>query len=357
MRIVIIALVFCLATCGKLRSQSPQKLQAELQKSNYGRALLHLVELHSMAGGSVSELVDAIEELVNDLEDGLEFLEFNFQRRTNEHNALLVQLNQQIQQAQIDVSRSEDVIDNLLLPRKEQLEVRIENLEEYQEQNRQKVDEENLTREQEHEAYEAQVAELNDATAAVDDALALLSTLNNPSLAQVKKFQNSLKKIEQSIKPRSKMAPFLKALITLASNQNFSDQGVLKQIVDVLNEFRNAIVDSINDFSLQEVQDQENFEARIVQLDAEFAEFQRQINAVNVDLTATLEKIDQVTQFRDQRRLDQASYEQQLQLENDLYADEVQIYNDTKNEFQREQAISEQALSLVKSVDFSNIQV
>ncbi|CAD8187829.1 unnamed protein product [Paramecium pentaurelia] len=357
MRIVIIALVICLATCAKLRSQSPQKLQAELQKSNYGRALLHLVELHSMAGGAVSELVDAIEELVNDLEEGLEFLDFNFQRRTNEHNALLVQLNQQIQQAQIDVSRSEDVIENLLIPRKEQLEVRIENLEEYQAQNRQKVDEENLTREQEHEAYEAQVAELNDATAAVDDALALLSTLNNPSLAQVKKFQNSLKKIEQSIKPRSKMAPFLKALITLASNQNFSDQGVLSQIVNVLNEFRNAIVDSINDYSLQEVQDQENFEARIVQLDAEFAEFQKQINALNVDLTATLEKIDQVTAFRDQRRLDQATYEQQLQLENDLYADEVQIYNDTKNEFQREQAISEQALSLVRSVDFTNIQV
>ncbi|CAK92033.1 unnamed protein product (macronuclear) [Paramecium tetraurelia] len=357
MRFLIIALVICLATCAKLRSQSPQKLQAELQKSNYGRALLHLLELHSMAGGAVSELVDAIEELVNDLDEGLQFLDFNFQRRTNEHNALLVQLNQQIQQAQIDVSRSEDLIENLLVPRKEQLEVRIETLEEYQAQNRQKVDEENLTREQEHEAYEAQIAELNDATAAVDDALALLSTLNNPSLAQVKKFQNSLKKIEQSIKPRSKMAPFLKALISLASNQNFSDQGVLTQIVNTLNEFRNAIVDSINDLSLQEVQDQENFEARIVQLNAEFAEFQKQINALNVDLTATLEKIDQVTQFRDQRRLDQATYEQQLQLENDLYADEVQIYNDTKNEFQREQAISEQALLLVRSADFTNIQV
>ena len=42
-----------------------------MQKSNYGRALLHLVELHSMAGGAVSELVDAIEELANDLEEGL----------------------------------------------------------------------------------------------------------------------------------------------------------------------------------------------------------------------------------------------------------------------------------------------
>lgn len=40
--------------------------------------MLHLVELHSMAGGAVSELLDAIEELVNDLEDGVEMLDHNF---------------------------------------------------------------------------------------------------------------------------------------------------------------------------------------------------------------------------------------------------------------------------------------
>jgi hypothetical protein len=33
----------------------------------------------------------------------------------------------------IDVSRSDDVIDNLLIPRKESLEIRIETLVEYQE--------------------------------------------------------------------------------------------------------------------------------------------------------------------------------------------------------------------------------
>jgi hypothetical protein len=31
-----------------------------------------------MAGGAVSELLDAIEELVNDLEDGVEMLDHNF---------------------------------------------------------------------------------------------------------------------------------------------------------------------------------------------------------------------------------------------------------------------------------------
>ncbi|CAK61287.1 unnamed protein product (macronuclear) [Paramecium tetraurelia] len=351
----ICVLVLVIALASSLKStlrQTPQKLQAELQKSHYGKALLHLVELHSMAGGAVSELVDAIEELDNDLIDGLQLLDFNFQQRTNQHNALVVSLNQQINDAQIDISRSEDVIENLLVPRREQLETRIATLEEYQEINRKNYDEEVLIREQEHEAFEAQVAELTDATVAVDDALALLQTLSNPSLAQVKKFQNSLKKIEQSIKPRSQMAPFLKALITLASNQNFSDQGIISQIVNALNEFRNAIVDSINDQTLAEAvaRDQLN------QID-EHIEFQRQINAVNVDLTATNNKIDDVTEFLNQRVADLKQYSAELQLENDNYADETQIYNDTKNEFIREQQITEQALALVQSVDFSNIQV
>jgi hypothetical protein len=45
-----------------------------------------------MAGGAVQELIDAIEELNNDLEEGIETLDFNFKQRTNEHNSLVIQL-------------------------------------------------------------------------------------------------------------------------------------------------------------------------------------------------------------------------------------------------------------------------
>lgn len=48
------------------------------------------------------------------------------------------------------------------------------------------------------------------------------------------------------------MAPMIKALITLASNQNFSNQNILGSIVDALNEFRNAVVDSINELTANE---------------------------------------------------------------------------------------------------------
>lgn len=86
-----------------------------------------------MAGGAVQELIDAIEELNNDLEEGIETLDFNFKQRTNEHNSLVIQLTQSIQDAEIDVSRSDDVIQNLLIPRRDQLINKVETLMEYQE--------------------------------------------------------------------------------------------------------------------------------------------------------------------------------------------------------------------------------
>ena len=48
-------------------------------------------------------MIDAIEELINDLEEELETLEFDFQVRTNEHNALVVSLEQDIQDAVIGI--------------------------------------------------------------------------------------------------------------------------------------------------------------------------------------------------------------------------------------------------------------
>lgn len=45
-----------------------------------------------MAEGPVDELLEAIEELINDLNEELALLDENFGIRTNEHNALVIEL-------------------------------------------------------------------------------------------------------------------------------------------------------------------------------------------------------------------------------------------------------------------------
>lgn len=62
----------------------------DLTRTTLGRNLLTLAELHSAVGGPVEELLSAIEELIADLSEELNELDFNFQSRTNEHFSLTV---------------------------------------------------------------------------------------------------------------------------------------------------------------------------------------------------------------------------------------------------------------------------
>ena len=48
--------------------------------------------------------------------------------------------------------------------------------------NRKNLAEETLIRNKEHEQFEARVAEHNEAISAIDECLALLNSLSNPSL-------------------------------------------------------------------------------------------------------------------------------------------------------------------------------
>lgn len=76
-----------------------------------------MVQLHAMVQGPIDELIDALEELVADVNASLEEVEHNFHVRTTEYNANVIRLNQQVQDAEIDINRTEDLLDNLLYPR------------------------------------------------------------------------------------------------------------------------------------------------------------------------------------------------------------------------------------------------
>lgn len=67
-----------------------------------------------------------------------------------------------------------------------------------------------------------------------------------------------------------------------------------------------------------------------------------------------LDKINEMNEFLNQREADRKQYVAQLELENEIYAQEVDIYQNTKEEFLRELAVSEQAFSLVNSADFGD---
>lgn len=106
------------------------------------------------------------------------------------------------------------------------------------------------------------------------------------------------------MRPHSKQAPIIKALIALASEQNFADQGIIGSIAGKLNEFRNSVVDAMNLATFNEGEAENEFKERCVQLEAEYAEFGRQISRITIDLDATNDKINELNEYAAQRDAD-----------------------------------------------------
>ncbi|CAD8147173.1 unnamed protein product [Paramecium octaurelia] len=357
MKLALVLLALIGLTYGISSKISHAKKLEELQRTKLGQAILNLVNLHSQVQGPIQELVEMIEELIQDINNNMEDVQYAFLMRTNEHNSFIVQVSQQLQDADQDIARMMDVIDNLLMPRKYQITTRIESLIENDEFNRKNVEEITLLRDQENQAYQQQILEDNEAIDAADDAINLVNQLSSPSLFQIKNIKFTLKRLSQKQWNRVNQGPMVLALLQIALNQNFADQEILKQIVDALNEFRNQIVEAMNDLTKQEQLNQQEFLERLDQLDFEHLEFQKQINQAQVDLDATTQKLNDCTKFLIQREADRLQYQQQLDLENETYVVDTDIYNQNFNHLQAELPIAQQGLSLIKSADFSDIKI
>ncbi|CAD8054601.1 unnamed protein product [Paramecium primaurelia] len=357
MKLVLVLFALIGLSYGISSKISHAKKLEELQRTKLGQAILNLVNLHSLVQGPIQELIETIEELIQDINNNMEDVQYKFSMRTNEHNSFIVQVSQQLQDADQDITRMIDVIDNLLIPRKDQITNRIRSLIENDEFNRKNLDEIILLRDQENQAYQQQIEEDNDAIDAVDDAISLVGSLSNPSLLQIKNFKFTLKRLSSKQWNRVNQGPMVQALLQIALNQNFADSEILKQIIDSLNEFRNQIVEAMNDLTKQEQFNQKEYLERLNQLEDEHHEFQKQINQAQVDLDVTTQKLNDCNKILIQREADRIQYQQQLDLENETYVVDTDIYNQNFNQLQIELPIAEQGLSLIKSADFSDIKI
>lgn len=179
------------------------------------------------------------------------------------------------------------MIDNVLIPQRDRLRAALDQLANNIAQNRNNLDVETKQRDNEHAAFEGAVQEHNDALEAVDESLGLLAQLNHVNLIQVKKIQSNLNHIENKIKNHNGLSPIVKALVALATESNFANPEAVAEIVAAFNSLRNELVDSLNQLVADENDAQTTFNARVVQLNAEHADFQRQTLFRNAELTRT----------------------------------------------------------------------
>lgn len=190
-----------------------------------------MVEIASAAQGPLQDLNQAIEDLVEEIHTNIAELESDFKDFTNTFFRDSTRLDQQAQDAQIDVSQAQDNLDNFLEPSLEHVSSQLVRLGEYMTDNRNTLATETVLREKAHADFEERVNQHQLAIDAVDECLNTLQGIQNAgSLAQIKKLQSSVEVIEASIGRREVLAPLVINIMELTTTQNFADQSVLKTV-------------------------------------------------------------------------------------------------------------------------------
>ena len=260
-----------------------------LQKSKTGSMLVSLAQLHLQMEGPVEDLTQAITDLLSDLETKLSDENSNWAVTTSQHETRVEELQSNIDYADGDVKTSIQKLENVLNPLKLQIEEEITTISERITVNQDSTTRENTQREEDLTDYNAKAQEHQDGINACDEAIGLVNELMNssPSLVQIRKAKNSVANIQKKLGKKNQYSPLIKALTQLALDQNFADQETVQKIVDLLNNLRENLSNSLQTLNEEEAVSQKNYEDRLVQLADELSQLQTTLEQRNLDLQTT----------------------------------------------------------------------
>ncbi|CAD8195319.1 unnamed protein product [Paramecium pentaurelia] len=327
----------------------------ELSQSNLGKFIIEMAQTHAEMRGPLDDLVTAIGDLENELTTELQQLEDDFTRSTNQHQITQENLDINIGQTEINIFNQKDFIDAILLPSIDQTNQKIDRLNGFINDNRDSLARETLNRQNQHQAYLDRVSEHQSAINAVDEALQLINSLINGNIAFTEKatIHQAVKRVNNKIAKTSTIHPVVEALLQLT--QNFSDQGQAQKIRDLLQDTRNQLVASLNQENTDEKQIQETWTERQKTLNTEYQEFKRSLLEATYVLAAYQNKLKSTQEALEQNERDLQNYTESLQQDKDAQAQEIQIYNELKAQYQIQLQTTRNAKDFVNSSEFSTV--
>lgn len=207
-----------------------------VRSTSWGQIVYSMVEVATEANGALQELTAAIDELIDDVEGHLAEVEHRFETFTNEFARDSNRLETQADDAQIELSQAQDLIDNVIEPGMALTRTAQERLTTLIAENRHAVQAEAVQRGQQHEAAQERITGHQQALSAVDECISALRGISNaPSLVQVKRLQNQVESIEAQVGRQEVLAPLVINIMELTSQQNFSDQSALRNVTPARN--------------------------------------------------------------------------------------------------------------------------
>ncbi|CAD8204593.1 unnamed protein product [Paramecium octaurelia] len=352
--LLILALIYVNAIDPTMVQLGTAKLD-ELNQSNLGKMILELAQTHAEMRGPLDDLVTAIGDLENELTAELQQLDDDYTRSTNQHAATQENLDIQIGQTEINIFNQKDFIDAILLPSIDQTNSKIDRLNGYINDNRDNLSKETVNRQKQHQQFLDRVSEHQSAISAVDEAIQLINALINGNISFAEKgtINQAIERINTKTQKTNTVHPIVEALMSLT--QNFSDQEQAKKIRDLLSDTRNQLVASLNQETADENQIEQTWVERQKTLNTEYQEFKRSVLEATYVLATYQSKLKSTREALAENENDLQNYKDSLQQDKDAQAQETQIYNELKSQYQIQLQTTRNAKEFVNSAEFSNV--
>lgn len=357
----ILGLAICLllvstSFAAKTRLTSAQEKKVkELKESKLGHLIFELAELHIMSQGPLEDLIEALEALISDIDEKIEENDVQYNERSLQNQSEVTRLTGEITNAEVQISNTENLLNNILYPTLEELQGKVERLHEEVADNNEYVERITYEREEAHASYEQRVAEHNDALAALDECLEVLSELTGGaslSLIQTKRAKVTLNKAIKSLK-RGVEQTMVKALIQMA-NSEFADSGALLRVVQAIEDVKEETLNAIELEHVNEATAVEQYESEVAQKESENQALGREINILNGEVEATENRIAEKENYLAIRQQDLANFTAELEAEEAAFEEATEFYENVRAELVREQAVGNDALQIVSNAGFGS---
>jgi len=351
--LVVCMLLLAFASASKTRLTSAQEKRiTELRQSNLGEIMLTLAELHMMSAGPVDELNEALEALIEDIQEKIDDNDEAYNERSLQNQSEVTRLEGLISDTEVHISNANNILENILYPALEELQSTLASENQSVEDNNAYIATITAQREEDHEVYESNVAEQNDALSAIDECLEILEQLSSGSisLVQTKKFKVSLNKVVSSLK-KSTNNSMIKALVSLA-NQEFTNTGVVLKIIDAFQGVKQSVQDTLDLLHADEATSVAHWESEVTEREEDNKRLAREINITLGEIDGTENRIFEKESYLADRQQALATFTAELEAEQEAFAEATEFYEDVRAQLVHELAAANDAYGIIQNAGF-----
>ena len=262
---MLIASSYGLMSKEKLNDQTVPLALNEIDSTFFGHTLLDVIQIQLHSTGAIQQVIDLLDEIAEDLRNAQAAADADWYIRSEECDSTRIAYETTISTAENTQTMAQNRIDNELIPQIDSLTTEIADLIASIAHNEQEQSSAEAERIAANELYQQRSFDTADAIAACEEALRLMAQLvNEPAEATLLQtatttFANLANKFK-SLKAGSAYAPLVMSLVSLVSQQNFSDQGMVQKIIDLIAELKADLEKTGHDLENAERQEAEDHE-------------------------------------------------------------------------------------------------